>query len=54
MRRFEVARKRFEHPEVGRIDLDYAKLVTADDDQQQLVVFLPADDASAAKLPALR
>ena len=54
VRRFEASRKRFRHPDVGRLDLDYVKLATADDDRQQLVVFLPADDASAAKLTGLR
>lgn len=54
VRRFEVSRKRFRHPDAGRLDLDYIKFATADNDQQQLVVFLPADAASAAKLPDLR
>jgi transcriptional regulator with XRE-family HTH domain len=54
VRRFEVSRKRFRHPSAGRLDLDYIKFATADNDQQQLVVFLPADAASAAKLPDLR
>jgi hypothetical protein len=54
VRRFEASRKRFRHPSVGRLDLDYVKLATADDDRQQLVVFLPADEATAAQLTALR
>jgi transcriptional regulator with XRE-family HTH domain len=53
VRRFESSRKRFDHPGLGRIDLDYVKLATADDDRQYLLAFLPADDTSAAKLPAL-
>jgi transcriptional regulator with XRE-family HTH domain len=53
VRRFESSRKRFQHPELGRIDLDYVKLATADDDRQYLLAFLPADAASAAKLPGL-
>jgi transcriptional regulator with XRE-family HTH domain len=53
VRRFESARKRFQHPGLGRIDLDYVKLATADDDRQYLLAFLPADAASAAKLPGL-
>jgi transcriptional regulator with XRE-family HTH domain len=53
VRRFEASRKRFRHPSAGRLDLDYIKLATAADDQQQLVVFLPADEASAAKLSEL-
>jgi transcriptional regulator with XRE-family HTH domain len=52
--RFRGARKRFRHPEAGRLDLDYVKLSAADDDQRQLLVFLPADDDSAARLAALR
>lgn len=51
--RFQGARKRFRHPGVGRLDVDYVKLSAADDDQQQLLVFLPADEESAAKLPKL-
>jgi len=51
--RFQSARKRFRHPEVGRLDLDYVKLSAADDDQQQLLVFLPADEDSEAKLAEL-
>jgi transcriptional regulator with XRE-family HTH domain len=54
VRRFEASRKRFRHPVAGRLDLDYIKLATTGDDRQQLVVFLPADEASAAKLPGLR
>jgi transcriptional regulator with XRE-family HTH domain len=54
VRRSEASRKRFRHPSAGRIDLDYIKLSTADNDQQQLVAFLPADPDSAAKLADLR
>jgi transcriptional regulator with XRE-family HTH domain len=53
VRRFESSRKHFLHPGLGRIDLDYVKLATADDDRQYLLVFLPADQSSAAKLPGL-
>ncbi len=53
VRRFESSRKHFLHPGLGRIDLDYVKLATADDDRQYLLVFLPADGSSAAKLPSL-
>ncbi|HEX3791561.1 MAG TPA: helix-turn-helix transcriptional regulator [Pseudonocardiaceae bacterium] len=53
VRRFQGARKRFRHPEVGRLEFDYVKLASADNDQQHLVVFLPAGPSSAGKLPAL-
>jgi transcriptional regulator with XRE-family HTH domain len=53
VRRFQAARKRFRHPEAGRLDLDYLKLTAADDDRQQLIVFLPADQATATKLVTL-
>lgn len=53
VRRFESSRKRFQHPALGRLDLDYIKLATADDDRQYLLAFLPADAASAGKLPSL-
>ncbi|TQS43120.1 helix-turn-helix domain-containing protein [Cryptosporangium phraense] len=51
--RFESARKRLVHPRAGRVDLDYTKLTAAADDQLFLVVFLPSDDESAAKLRGL-
>jgi hypothetical protein len=53
VRRSEASRKRFRHPGAGRIDLDYIKLSAADNDQQQLVAFLPADPDSAGKLAGL-
>jgi len=53
VRRFTGSRKRFHHPDLGRIDLDYVKLSTADHSHQQLIAFLPTDEASARKLPAL-
>jgi transcriptional regulator with XRE-family HTH domain len=49
-----TARKRFRHPDVGRLDLDYVKLTSAENDQQQLVAFLPASEADAGKLELLR
>jgi transcriptional regulator with XRE-family HTH domain len=49
----QAAHKRFRHPRAGRLDLDYVKLAATDDGQQQLLVFLPSDAASAAKLPQL-
>ncbi|MFF4776006.1 helix-turn-helix transcriptional regulator [Microtetraspora fusca] len=44
---FTPATKHFNHPHVGRITLNYTKLVVAEDVTQHLVVFLPAtgDDA---------
>jgi transcriptional regulator with XRE-family HTH domain len=53
VRQFRAARKRMRHPRVGRIDFDYVKLATVDDDQQQLVVLLVADPADTAKLAEL-
>ncbi|KAA9165591.1 helix-turn-helix domain-containing protein [Amycolatopsis acidicola] len=54
VRRFRAARKRFRHPVAGRLDLDYVKLAAADDDQQQLVVFLPSGEQDIEKLGLLR
>jgi transcriptional regulator with XRE-family HTH domain len=51
--RFETSHKRFDHPEAGRLDLDYTKLAAANDDRQHLVVFLPSDPRSAEKLDRL-
>jgi hypothetical protein len=49
-----TARKRFRHPDVGRLDLDYVKLTSAENDQHQLVAFLPASEADAGKLELVR
>lgn len=43
--RFQSARKQLQHPVAGRLELDYVKLHSAADGQQ-VVVFLPADEAS--------
>jgi hypothetical protein len=43
--RFHPARKRFRHPAVGSLELDYVKLQSAADGQQ-VIVFLPADARS--------
>jgi hypothetical protein len=51
--RFETSRKRFNHPEAGRLVLDYIKLAAANDDRQHLVIFLPADPASTKRLDRL-
>jgi transcriptional regulator with XRE-family HTH domain len=53
VQRFDVSRKSIRHPETGMFDFDYIKLATADHEQQQLMVFLPANAATAAKLPDL-
>lgn len=53
VRRFESSRKRFDHPEAGRLNLDYIKLAAANDNRQHLVVFLPADHSSTEKLDRL-
>jgi hypothetical protein len=44
---------RFTHPEVGELRLAYEVLDLPDADDQQLVVYLPADDAAAAALDRL-
>jgi transcriptional regulator with XRE-family HTH domain len=51
---FETARKRLRHPTLGRLDLDYTKLIAATDERQMLIAFLPADEQSAARLETLR
>jgi hypothetical protein len=47
-----ASRKRFRHPDIGRLDLDYIKLTSADNDHQQLDAVLPPDRAAAEKLRA--
>ncbi len=49
--RFHGSRKRFRHPTLGRITLDYVKL-TADGDTR-LIAFLPGDASSARALHGL-
>ncbi|MFC3961725.1 MmyB family transcriptional regulator [Nocardia jiangsuensis] len=44
---------RIEHPEAGRLRLLYETLDIPADDDQQLLVHLPADDATAAALAEL-
>ncbi|WGL51416.1 helix-turn-helix transcriptional regulator [Nocardioides sp. BP30] len=51
--RFKGSRKRFSHPRLGRLDLDYVKLAATDRDQQFLIAFVPADAESAAALGRL-
>jgi hypothetical protein len=50
---FEGASKRLTHPTLGALTFDTVKLVTPGDESLALLVLLPADDATAAKLPAL-
>lgn len=52
--RFRRSRKGYQHPTAGVLSLDYVKLAAADDEQQHLVVMLPADQATADKLRQLR
>ncbi|ATL69797.1 transcriptional regulator [Nocardia terpenica] len=50
---FRSARKQFEHPALGLLTLDYTKLSAMEDSQLRVVVYLPADAETAAKLPLL-
>ena len=51
--RFRNYRKGYRHPAAGLLSLDYIKLTAASDDQQDLIVMLPADQATADKLRQL-
>jgi hypothetical protein len=51
--RFRNYRKGYRHPAAGLLSLDYIKLIAASDDQQDLIVMLPADQATADKLRQL-
>ncbi|WP_433200887.1 helix-turn-helix transcriptional regulator [Nocardia sp. CA-107356] len=44
---------RLSHPEAGALRLTYETLELSADDDQQLIVYLPADDATAAALDSL-
>jgi transcriptional regulator with XRE-family HTH domain len=48
--RFRNYRKGYQHPAAGLLSLDYIKLTAASNDQQHLIVLLPADQATADKL----
>ncbi|CAM5504844.1 helix-turn-helix transcriptional regulator [Streptomyces abikoensis] len=50
---FRPARRRFDHPRLGRLSFDYVKLHAADAPDLSLVACLPADDETAGKLPRL-
>jgi transcriptional regulator with XRE-family HTH domain len=45
--------KRITHPEVGELTVAFETMQLADRDDQRLVVYLPADDATAAAFDAL-
>ena len=51
--RFRNYRTGYQHPAAGMLSLDYIKLAAASDDQQHLIVMLPADQATADKLTQL-
>jgi transcriptional regulator with XRE-family HTH domain len=51
--RFHTSTVVLHHPQVGRLELNFIKLTTADDESQQLVVYLPADAASESALERL-
>ena len=50
---FAPSTKRFDHPDVGRLDLDYTKLAPVDDGGQHLLVFLPSTPEDAEALTRL-
>lgn len=50
---FTSNRRVFDHPEVGELTFDYVKLAAMDQRGHKLFVCMPADAATAAKLPTL-
>jgi transcriptional regulator with XRE-family HTH domain len=48
--RFHPSRKRFVHPQLGFLTLDYVKFAAADAEHQHLLVLLPADKETKASL----
>ncbi|WP_171172335.1 helix-turn-helix transcriptional regulator [Streptomyces sp. I05A-00742] len=50
---FETTRKEFDHPAAGRLSLDCSKLAPEENTEVKMVIYLPADEASRAKLPLL-
>ncbi|MBP0459486.1 helix-turn-helix transcriptional regulator [Streptomyces montanisoli] len=50
---FTPATKRFQHPMAGPVAFNYAKLTVAEDDNQHLVVFLPASPTDARAMREL-
>jgi MmyB-like transcription regulator ligand binding domain len=53
VRGFHSSRLRFDHPSVGPLTLDTVKLIAAEDAQQNLAVFLPADSDPREQLSRL-
>jgi MmyB-like transcription regulator ligand binding domain len=52
--RLSSYRREYQHPAAGLLSLDYIKLTAASDDQQHLIVMLPASRATTDKLRQLR
>lgn len=50
---FMTSRWQLVHPRVGRLDLDYVKLAALDRPAVRLFACMPADEATAVKLPCL-
>ncbi|KPI02585.1 helix-turn-helix domain protein [Actinobacteria bacterium OK074] len=50
---FRPTRKEFDHPALGRFTFDYAKLASGEDSEAKVVVYLPSDEETRGKLPAL-
>jgi transcriptional regulator with XRE-family HTH domain len=53
VREFHPARKTFLVPGAGRLEFDYVKLSTAGTEMQDVLVFMPADEATASGLRQL-
>jgi transcriptional regulator with XRE-family HTH domain len=50
---FRTARHRFDHPRLGRLTVDYVKLAALDSPGVKLFTCMPADAATAEKMPML-
>jgi hypothetical protein len=50
---FMTSRWEFNHPRLGLLDLEYAKLAALDQPTVRLFTCMPADEVTAAKLPGL-
>lgn len=53
VKHFEVSRVAFRIEGLPRLEFDFIKLMTADDESQQLVTYTPANAETEAALPAL-
>lgn len=53
VKHFEVSRVAFRLPGLPRLEFDFIKLMTADDESQQLVTYTPATEETRGALPAL-